>query len=182
MQKINLHQKKLIAILEAAFAMIALLLPWTKYKVGQTLNMYDMYGMGGMAGGGGIEPDNGFRSWGWLVLLGVVGVVVWSLLRDQTKDYDKQTKAGALASFGAITVGAIAYLITLNGTGTLQDMQGRQVTVAAGMGLWSALVAGVVGLLWVSGLMEQFAAKNKSIPPSAPPTAPTPPAPPAATA
>jgi hypothetical protein len=170
MQKINLHQRKLIAILEAAFAMIALLLPWTKYKVGQTLNMYDMYGMGG-GGAAAINSDNGFRSWGWLVLIGIVGVVVCSIIRDNTKDYDRQMKMGALASFGAITLGALLYFFALNSTGTLQDPYGRQVTVAAGMGLWSALVAGIVGLLWVSGLMEQFAAKNKSIPPPTPPAA-----------
>src|SRR5687768_13310537 len=166
MQKINIHQKKLLAIAEAAIAFIALLLPWTKYKVGQTVNMYDMYGIGGGAGGA-INSDNGFRSWGWLVVLGIVGVIICSILRDVTKDYDKQMKMGAIGSFAAIAIGALAYLLALNSTGALQDPYGRPVSVSAGMGLWTALLAGVIGILWVTGILEQLSAKNKAIPPSA---------------
>lgn len=180
MQKINLHQKKLLSLVEALAAFIALLLPWTKYKVGQTLNMYDMYGIGG-GGGGAIDSDNGFRSWGWLVVVGIVGVIICSILRDANKDYDKQTRIGVIISFALIAIGALLYFLALNSTGALQDPYGRPVTVSAGMGLWTALLAGVVGILWVTGILEQLSAKNNATPPAAPPAAP-PTAPPPATA
>lgn len=62
MQPTGLHQRKLFAIIEAAIAFLALLLPWTRYKL--QMGGFNMFYGGG--GGGSINPDNGFRSWGWL--------------------------------------------------------------------------------------------------------------------
>jgi hypothetical protein len=171
MQQVNLHQKKLFALLEAAFAIIALLLPWTTYKIGQ---------MGGFGGGGNIPSDNGFRSWGYLVVVGVIGVLICSLLGDKRRDYDNNMKLGAMASFAAIALGAIIYLIRLNNVGPLQEQNtGAAVTVSAGMGLWLALAAGVIGLAWVSGILSKLNANaTAATAPSSVPGPPPPPPPP----
>jgi hypothetical protein len=153
MQQINLHQRKLYAIIEAALALIALLLPWTNYKITQAFNFF------GGGGGGSIPSDNGFRSWGYLVLLGIVGVIICSLMGDKTKDYDGNMKLATMASFGAIALGSIIYMIRLNSVGPLQDNGGNPVTVSAGFGLWTALIAGVIGLAWVSGVLDQVMKK-----------------------
>jgi hypothetical protein len=166
MQSTGLHQRKLYAIIEAAIAFLALLLPWTRYKMGG-FNMF--YGGGG---GGSIDPDNGFRSWGWLVVIGVLGVIVTSLLGDKTKEYDKNMKLGAMGSFALIALGAIIYFTRLSSVGTLQTREGIPVTVASGMGIWSALVAGLIGLAWVSGVLDQFTTK-KTAANQPPPAAPT---------
>jgi hypothetical protein len=168
MQQSGLHQRKLFAIIEAAFAFIALLLPWTRYKL--QMAQFNMFGGGG---GGSIDPDNGFRSWGWLVVIGVIGVLATSLLADKTKEYDKNMKLGAMASFGLIVLGAIIYVSRLSSVGTLQTPEGIPVTVSSGMGLWSALVAGLIGLAWVSGVLDQFATKKPAAPASNPPSTPT---------
>jgi hypothetical protein len=174
MQQINLHQKKLLALMEALFAFIALLFPWTKYKV-EAFNMF-----GGAAGQ--IPSDNGFRSWGWLVIIGVVGVIIFSLLEDKTKDYSANMKLGVMGAFAVIALGAIIYLIALNSQGPLQTQEGNPVKVYAGIGLWLALTAGLIGLAWVSGILDKLsaAAKNRSaappyIPPATPPAPPPPP-------
>ncbi len=172
MQQTGLHQRKLFAIIEAAFAFIALLLPWTRYKM--QMAQFNMFGGGG--GGGSIDPDNGFRSWGWLVVIGVIGVLATSLLGDKTKEYDKNMKLGAMASFGLIVLGAIIYVTRLSSVGTLQTQEGIPVTVSSGMGLWSALVAGLIGLAWVSGVLDQFNTKKPAAAapnPPPPPTTPT---------
>jgi hypothetical protein len=172
MQQINIHQKKLMALIEALFAFIALLFPWTKYKV-EAFNLF-----GGAAGQ--IPSDNGFRSWGWLVIIGVVGVIICSLLEDKTKDYSANMKLGAMGGFAVIALGAIIYLITLNNVGPLQTQDGNPVKVNAGIGLWLALAAGVIGLAWVSGILDKLNTKNTTaaapyIPPATPPSPPPPP-------
>ncbi|MBL7742152.1 MAG: hypothetical protein JNN00_01650 [Chitinophagaceae bacterium] len=164
MQPAGLHQRKLYAIIEAAIAFLALLLPWTRYKL--QMGGFNMFYGGG--GGGSIDPDNGFRSWGWLVVIGAIGVVITSLLGDKTKEYDKNMKLGAMGGFALIALGAIIYLTRLSSIGTLQTQDGIPVTVASGMGLWSALVAGLIGLAWVSGILDQLGKKTTPNPPASP--------------
>lgn len=153
MQQVNLHQQRLYSLIEAGIAFIAMLLPWTveKVQVFQQANSSNM---------------NGFRSWGFLVLIGVIGVIIASFMGDKTREFDKNTKKIALGSFAAITIGAIAYLIALNNAGKGQSLQyggfdfSNAYSVSAGTGLWMALVAGIVGLAWVSGVLKNIAAKQ----------------------
>ena len=168
MQQLGLHQRKLFALIEALFAFIALLLPWTKYKV----QGFNMFGGGAMS----IPSENGFRSWGWLVIIGVLGVIICSMLGDKLKDYIGNIKYAAMGAFGIIALGAIIYLIRLNSVGPLQTQDGMPVSVGAGMGLWLALAAGIIGLAWVSGILDKLNQKNMS--PAAPPSTPPPPPPP----
>ena len=170
MQQLGLHQRKLFALAEALFAFIALLLPWTKYSV----EGFNMFG-----GAASIPSDNGFRSWGWLVIIGVAGVVVCSVLGDKLRDYVGNLRYGVMGAFGLIVLGAIIYLIRLNSVGPLQTQDGIPVKAGAGMGLWLALVAGVIGLAWVSGILDKLNQRSVS---SAPPSTPPPPPPPPPTA
>ena len=88
---ISIHQQKLIALIGAAVAFIALLLPWT------TL--------------GGFMLKNGFEGWGVLALLGVVVIVIISFLGDKTKPYDETFRKIAMGGFGAIVLGALITII-----------------------------------------------------------------------
>jgi multisubunit Na+/H+ antiporter MnhB subunit len=166
MQQLGIHQKKLYAIIEAVFAFIALLLPWTKYNV-QGFNMF--------GGATTIPSENGFRFTGWLVLIGAIAVIVCSILNDRSRDYDKNMKYVSMGGFAAIAIGAIAYLISLNSQGALQTQDGLPVSVSAGMGLWLALAAGIIGLSWVAGILDKL---NQKSPSTQPPPSSTPPPPP----
>lgn len=172
MQQLGIHQRRLYALIEAVFALIAMLLPWTKYS----MNAFNMFGAAQS-----IPSDNGFRSWGWLVLIGVIAVVVCSFLTDKTKEYEGNIKYAVIGGFGLIALGAIIYLIRLNSIGQLQTQDGILVTVSAGMGLWMALTAGVVGLAWVSGILDKLGQKPAGGPPASTPPPPPPPPPPPTT-
>ena len=185
MQQINLHQKKLFALIEAGLAFIALLLSWTienNYVTGQT------------------SSQNGFHSWGFLTLLGVLGVIAACLMGDKTKDFDKNGKLIALISFAAIALGALIYFFLLGSAEKDQNrllqqqlqQMGYQVqsgpggySAKAGSGLWMALVAGVIGMAWVAGILDKINAATKAksavaaaTTPAAPPPPPTNTAPP----
>jgi hypothetical protein len=161
MEKINLHQKKLFAIIEAALAFIGLLLAWT---VETTYN-------------GQSSSQNGFRSWGWLCLLAILGVFIISIIGEKHRDFDKNSKLIALGCFAAIVLGAVLYLIALNSAENQQNklfeqqlyQQGYQVqrgftgySANAGPGLWMTLTAGVIGLAWVSGILDRFNKVNQA--------------------
>lgn len=181
MQQINLHQRKLFALIEAALALVAMLLTWTNEK--NYLN-------------GQTASQNGFNSWGYLTLIGILGVIVVSILMgDKTKEYDKNGKNIAMGSFGLIALGAIIYFIALNSAekDVIREQQqqlqqlGYQLQTGAesysaspGPGLWMALTAGIIGVAWVAGILDKLNAATRaqsSIPPAAPPTIPPPPAP-----
>jgi hypothetical protein len=161
MQQVNLHQRKLYALVEAIIAFIALLLPWTSYKITLAFNFF-----GGGDASLSIPPLNGLRSWGFVTLIGIVGVIICSLMGDKLKEYDKNMRLAVMASFGAIALGAIAYLLTLNSAGPL-EANGNPVTINAGFGLWIALIAGLIGLVWVSGVLDQVMKKPAAATPRA---------------
>ncbi len=149
MENLNVHKQKLYALIVAALAFIALILPW------QTVS----FALGGF--GGGSRSVNGLRGWGFLSLLGIGAVVVASLLGDKTKEYDATFKKVAMGGFGAIAIGAIIYFIRIRSVGGA-GYQG--VSNKAGFGLWIDILAGIVGLLWVAGLVK--------MPENKPPTPP----------
>jgi hypothetical protein len=158
MQQINLHKQKLVAIIIAAVGLIALILPWMSVRA---------EGFGNINTGGA----NGFTGWGYLSLLGIIGVVIASLLGDKTKDYDDTFKKVVLGSFGAILVGAIIFFIRLSSQSG-QINQFVQVKVNPGIGLILEAIVGLAGLALVSGLVKlnpTTGSSTSSAPPPPPP-------------
>jgi len=125
MEQMNFHKQKLYSLIFAGVALIALFLPWVSISMG-------------IFGGG---SANGFRSWGILSFIGVLGVAAACFLGNKTLPFDDTFKKVALGSFGAIALGALIFFIRLS------DGFGA----SAGFGLWITLVAGIVGLVWVLG-------------------------------
>jgi len=141
MEQMNFHKQKLYSLIVAVVAFISLILPWITISYG--------FGSGSV---------NGFRSWGILSLLGIAGIAVACFMGDKTKPFDDNSKKIAMASFGAVALGALVFFLRLNSYGV--GFGG----VSAGFGLWICLLAGLVGIAWVAGLIKL---ENKK-PPSAP--------------
>ena len=130
MEKLNLHKQKLYALIVAAIGVISCILPWWKIS----------YGGGGFGGGIGVSI-NGLHELGWLSFLGFIGAgVVTFVMGDKTKPYEGQEKMIAAICFGA--AGAIALIQFL-----------RQ-TKFASFGIFLAIAAGVLGALWVWGMVK----------------------------
>lgn len=144
---INLHQKKIGALIGAGLGLLGMILPWSVANFG--------------FGGFGSSSSNGFGGWGILSLLGVVGVVVASLIGDKSKDFDQNFKLVAMGSFGAILLGAFIVFMQISGN--------RGFGLKTGIGLWICIIAGVLGILWSAGIIK--------MPPKSPlpPTPPAPP-------
>ena len=129
MEKLNLHKQKLYALIVAAIGVISCILPWWKLS----------YGGGGF--GGLSYSINGLHELGWLTFLGFIGAgVVTFVMGDKTKDYEGQEKMIAAACFGV--AGAIALIQFL-----------RQ-TKYVSFGIFLAIAAGVLGALWVMGMVK----------------------------
>lgn len=133
MEQMNFHKQKLYSLIIGGVALISLILPWITFS------------FGGFGGG----SVNGFRSWGILSLLGVLGVVAASFLGDKSKDFDEMTKKIALFSFGAIALGALIFFLRISSFGG-----GFGSVGGAGLGLWLCLIAGVLGVVLVLGLVK----------------------------
>lgn len=125
MEQMNFHKQKLYALILAGIAFISLFLPWVSM---------------GMFG-----SVNGFRSWGLLSFLGVIGVVVSCFIGNKTVPFDDTFKKVAMGSFAGISIGALIYYFNL-GSGFIR--------LDSGFGLWLCLIIGVLGLLWVIGLVK----------------------------
>lgn len=123
----QIHKQKLYCLIFAGVALIAIFLPWLSISLG-------------IFGGGSV---NGFRSWGMLSFFGVIGVAVASLMGDKALPFDDTFKKVALGSFGAIALGALIFFLRISSEGLGVG--------SAGFGLWIALIAGVLGLVWVLG-------------------------------
>lgn len=125
MEQINLHKQKLLSLIIASVAFISLLLPWASL---------------GFVG----ANANGFRGWGILSLAGIIAVVAVSLLGDKTQPFDDTFRKVALGSFAAIALGALLFYIRLSSVGFFDS----------GFGLWLCLIAGVVGIIWLLGIVK----------------------------
>lgn len=125
MEQMNFHKQKLYSLILAGVAFIALILPWMNLSFFGSLN--------------------GFRSWGFLTLAGVAGVVIACFMGDKALAFDETFKKIALASFAAIAAGALIFFIRISGTGP---------GIGSGFGLWLALLAGLAGVAWVMGLIK----------------------------
>ncbi len=126
MEQMNFHKQKLISLIVAGVALISLFLPW------QTVSL-------GIFGGVSV---NGIRGWGLLALAGVIGVAAAAWMGNKALPFDDSSKKIALASFGAIAVGALLTLVT------------KSEFTKAGIGLWVALVAGLAGLALLLGFVK----------------------------
>jgi hypothetical protein len=144
---INIHQQKLYTLIVGAIAFIGMILPWTVTNYG-----------GFMAK----QTSNGFAGWGILALFGIAGVVVASLLGDKTKEFDQNFRYLAIGSFAAVILGAfIPFMQIINAGG---------MGVKTGVGIWLSIIAGILGLLWVTGVIKMQA--KAPAPPSPPPPPP----------
>lgn len=131
----NFHKQKLYSLIVAGVALLSLILPW------MTLPFFGSV--------------NGFRSWGLLSFLGVIGVVAVCFMGDKTKTFDDTFKKIALASFAAIAIGALLFFFRINGTG---------IGVGSGFGLWLCFIAGLAGIGWLMGLIKLPDNKKPPIP------------------
>ena len=131
MENLNLHKQKLYALIIAGVGLIAMFLPWWKISFG---------GYGGFAGGMS-TTINGLHELGFISLLGFIGAgAVTFAMGDKTKPYEGQPKMIAAACFaGAALIALIQFL--------------RQ-TKFASFGIFLAIAAGVVGALWVWGIIK----------------------------
>lgn len=130
MEQMNFHKQKLYSLIVAGAALIALILPWAKVSYG------------GFTAG----SVNGFHGEGFITLLGVAAVVVACFMGDKSKTFEGNFKNIALGGFAAIIAGAVIAFINISGKGG--------GAVKAGLGLWLAIAAGVVGLLFLLGVIK----------------------------
>lgn len=133
MEKLNLHKQKLYALIVAGIGVISCILPWWKISYG---------------GFGGGLSINGLHELGWITFLGFIGAgVVTFVMGDKSKPYEGQEKMIAAACFGA--AGAIALIQLLRQTKYIS------------FGIFLAIAAGVLGALWVWGIVKMPADKPK---------------------
>lgn len=130
MEQMNFHKQKLYSLIMAGAALVALILPWAKVSFG---------GYGGAS-------VNGLHGEGFITLLGVAGVVAACFMGNKAVSFEGNSRNIALGGFAAIIAGAVIAFINISGKGGLG--------VKAGIGLWLAIAAGVVGLLFLLGVIK----------------------------
>ena len=133
MEQMNFHKQKLYALIAAGIALVSLLLPWL------TVNFL-----------GTSQSWNGFRGWGILSFIGVLGAIALTLLGNKTVDYTAEYKKYVMIAFAAIALGALLFFFRKN------SMNGGIFTdvVKTGVGVWICLLAGLGGLALVYGLIK----------------------------
>ena len=146
---IQLHQQRLYSLIFAGVALIAMMLPWSVFNFGGFIAK---------------QTSNGFSGWGILSFFGIAGAVVASLLGDKTKELDQTFKYVAIGSFVAVILGAFIRFMDIVNSGGFG--------VRSGLGIWLCIIAGIVGLLWVTGVLKMPAKtpiSSSSMPPAPPP-------------
>jgi hypothetical protein len=121
----SLHKQKLYALIVAAVGVISCILPWWKISFG---------------GYGGVSV-NGLHELGWITFLGFIGAgVVTFVMGDKTKAYEGQEKLITAACFA--------------GAGAIALIQFLRQTKFVSFGIFLAIAAGVLGALWVWGIVK----------------------------
>lgn len=121
----NLNKQKLYALILAAVGVIACFLPWWKFSFG---------GFGGYS-------VNGMHELGLLSFLGFVGAgVLPFVVGDKTKNYEGQEKLYSLIAFA---VGG--------GIALIQFLRASSFT---SIGIYLAILVGVLGVLWIMGIVK----------------------------
>ena len=128
-----LHKTKLVSLIVGAVALVGMILPWASASMGQF---------------GSRSIGNGFQGWGILSLFGLIAVVISSLAGDKMRDYDQNMRYLAIGAFSAISLGSLISFMQMNGSAQFG------MSVKAGIGVWFTLIAGVLGLLWVTGVIK----------------------------
>ena len=127
-ENLNFHKQKLYALILAGVGVIAMFLPWWKISFG---------GYGGLGG----YSISGMHELGILAFIGFAGAgIATFVMGDKTKPYGGQEKTIVAACFGG------AALITL--------VQFLRQTSFVSFGLFLALIAGILGALWVWGIVK----------------------------
>lgn len=138
MEQMNLHKQKLYSLIAAGVALFALLLPWVSISVF-----------------GGSQSWNGFRSWGYLCFLGIIGVAVLSLTGNRTEKYTEEYKRYVFIAFAAIAAGAILFFLRKGSIVTgFENGAILNDIVKTGIGLWICLLAGLAGVALNYGLIK----------------------------
>lgn len=132
MEQMNFHKQKLYSLIMAGAALVALILPWAKISLG---------GYGGASA-------NGLHGEGFITLLGIIGVVAACFMGNKAVAFEGNSKNIALGGFVAVIAGAVIAFINISGKST------GGYGVHAGIGLWLALAAGAVGLLFLLGVIK----------------------------
>jgi hypothetical protein len=130
MENLGFHKQKLYSLIAAGVGLIALFLPWATVSFGGY-------------GGGSV---NGLHGEGFITLLGVGAVGVACFMGDKAKTFDDMYKKVALGGFGGIILGAVIAFLNVSG-------KGRGI-VKPGFGIYIAILAGVVGLLFLLGVIK----------------------------
>jgi hypothetical protein len=128
MENLNFHKQKLYSLIVAGVGLIALFLPWATVSYGGY-------------GGGSV---NGLRGEGLITLLGVGAVAAAAFMGDKTKMFEGQTRMIALGGFGAIIAGALIAFLSVSG----------KPVIKPGFGIYIAILAGAVGLLFLLGIIK----------------------------
>jgi len=132
MEQMNFHKQKLYSLIVAGVALVALLLPWLSVSFL-----------------GASQSWNGFRGWGLLSLIGIIGVGALSFIGNKTEAYTPEYKKYVLIAFGAIAAGALLFFFRKNSV-----VGGFDNLADTGIGLWICLVAGLGGLAFNYGLIK----------------------------
>lgn len=132
MEQMNFHKQKLYSLIAAGVALVAMLLPWISVSFL-----------------GASQSWNGFRGWGLLSLIGIIGVAGLSFMGNKAETYTAEFKNYVMIAFAAIAVGALLFFLRKNSVvGGIDDL------VSTGIGLWICLIAGLAGLAFNYGLIK----------------------------
>ncbi len=136
MEQMNLHKSKLMALIVAAVGIVSCILPWWHYS------------FGGFGFGTSVSI-NGLHELGIVAFIGFIGAgVVTFVMGDKSKPYEGQVKMITAACFGGAALIAVIQL--------LRNIHGLSI------GIFLALAAGVIGALWVWGLVKMPENKPKA--------------------
>jgi drug/metabolite transporter (DMT)-like permease len=167
MENLNLHKQRLITVIVGILGLIFLFLPWQKV----TAQGYEG------------TSHMGFTIWGGIICaIAIVVVIADSIfIGDKIRPFDKQGKIIAIACFAIMFLMTIIVLIASSDSEQLRTNLGDIVEVkkSAGIGAWLSLVLELVGLAWVSGILDKLnlTTTPSSVTHSGPPPPPPPPPP-----
>lgn len=122
----TLNKQRKFTLIAAVVGVISIFLPWIS-----------------VSGLGISMSENGFHSYGVMVLIGFIGAVILSIMGDQTKPLDKTMW------FVALIAGAIALIFTLL---FMTNLSGDTLGAAGfGFGIWISILAsvGVLASAWM---------------------------------
>src|SRR5690606_25393550 len=83
-------------------------------------------------------------------------------------DFNANARMLAIAGFALVAAGALIYFFVLNSQGKqamqMAQQRGINYSASSGMGLWSTFLAGLVGIAWVTGWLEEISMPKQQTP------------------